>query len=164
MKHLFVRIMSVALAFLMLAAAATACAGGGADRLSFKAPGNVEITVGAAADGIISKLGTPLSVHESPSCGLPGTDYVYAYAGYRVKTTPGGNGNVICQIELTDDSLKTPEGLYIGMPAEEAKTAMNGKGTISAVGEGFSCTRSDSILTVTVRGGVVTGLSYKIAE
>ncbi len=161
MKHFALRtltaLLTLTLLLLPLAACTTEEAKGG---YTFKTPGGVELTVGDAAEGLSDRLGAAQSVTESASCGLPGTDRLYAYSGFRVKTTPSEQGDIICQIELTDDSLKTPEGLYIGMSAEDAKTAMSGKGTATTVGDGFSYTKDGVKLQVTVRDGAVSAITY----
>ncbi len=159
MKNHILRVLTICLA-LVLVCLLAACGGSDAG-YTFKTSGGVEIAIGDAADKTIEALGTYLSMTESASCGgIPGNDRVYAYAGFRVKTTPADGGDVVCQIELTDDSLKTPEGIYIGMNVEDAKTAMSGKGTIETVGEGFSCTKGNTRLQVSARGGIVSGVTY----
>ncbi len=161
MKHIAFRILALTLALCALTLSFVACSSESAEEgFTFKNSAGVEISIGDS-DKVIPQLGEPLSKNESASCGgIPGNDCVYTYAGFRVKTTPKKNGDAICQIELTDDSLKTPEGLYIGMSAEAAKSAMSGKGTYTAVGDGFSCTKGNTKLQVAVRNGAVSAISY----
>ena len=85
----------------------------------------LDLYVGQAID-VMDAYGTPIAYDESEACGgIPGKDYVYQYAGVTIKTTPAeGNKNVICMIELTDDTYKTPEGLTIGSSADTVKKAM----------------------------------------
>ena len=154
----------VALLLLSLTVALVSCESGSEETFVFTAPGGVSVSIGSG-DVVIDELGEYLSKSESASCGgIPGNDCVYTYQGFRVKTTPAASGgNEVCQIELTDDSLKTPEGLYIGMSAEEAKTAMSGHGTYAASGAGFSYTKGNCKLQVSVRGDVVSGIAYLTA-
>ncbi len=161
MKTSLCRILALTLALALLTLSIVACSSETAvEGFAFQNTAGVEIAIGDS-DKVIAQLGDYLSKNESASCGgIPGNDCVYTYAGFRVKTTPAQNGNVICQIELTDDSVKTPEGLYIGMPAEAAKTAMSGKGTYAAVGDGFSCTKGNTKLQVAVRDGAVSAITY----
>lgn len=149
---------------LNLALSLISCAGSPEESFVFTAPGGVDLSVGAG-DAVIQELGTYVSISESASCGgIAGKDRVYTYEGFRVKTTPAvGGGNEICQIELTDDSLQTPEGLYIGMSVEEAKAAMSGHGTYAASGAGFSYTKGNCKLQISVRGDVVSGIAYLTA-
>ncbi len=161
MNKIALRILTATLALLMLTLCMTAC-GGGAEGFAFKANGT-EIRIGAYADDVIPKLGTPVSTSETASCGgIPGNDYVYTFAGYRVKTTPAEGGNVICQIELTDDSLKTPEGLYIGMPSADVQKCM-GDMDYDDHAMGLSYTKGNTQLRIsfsTAEGGTVTSISY----
>ena len=168
MKKSMMRMASLLVALLLLSLtlvlSLASCESGAEDKLFFTAPGGVNVSIGST-DVVIDELGEYLSKSESASCGgIPGNDCVYTYQGFRVKTTPAaGGGNEVCQIELTDDSLQTPEGLYIGMSAEAAKTAMSGHGTYAASGAGFSYTKGNCKLQISVRGGVVSGIAYLTA-
>ena len=161
MKKLVIRTAAALALLLVLSLAFAACEASNEEGFAFKTPNGVSVSIGDS-DDVIAELGTYRSVNESASCGgIPGNDFVYNYQGFRVKTTPAeGGGNVICQIELTDDTLKTPEGLYIGMSAEDAKTAMSEQGSYASTGAGFSCTKGGCKLQITVRNGVVSGIAY----
>ncbi len=161
MKKMFLRALILTLALAAMALPLLSCSSESiVEGFTFKNAAGVEIAIGDS-DKVIPQLGDYLGKDESASCGgIPGKDRVYTYEHFRVKTTPAENGDVICQIELTDDSVKTPEGLYIGMSVEAAKTAMSGKGTYAASGEGFSCTKGNTKLQVSARGGVITGIAY----
>ncbi len=162
MKHTVLRVLALALALLAAALPLVAC--GTEESFAFKTPAGAEISIGDS-DKVISDLGRYLSKDESASCGgIPGNDCVYAYNGFRVKTTPAKDGgSEICQIELTDDSVKTPEGLYIGMSAEDAKGAMSGKGIYAESGASFNYTKGNCKLQIAVRDGKVSGITYLTA-
>lgn len=157
MKHI---IHSLALLLALLTVTlACGCGGDASSGYVFQAQNGTEIRIGALADTVIPKLGNYISMSESASCGgLPGNDRVYVYAGYRVKTTPAEGGDVVCQIELTDDSVKTPEGLYIGMPIADAHKAMGGKGNELAMGSSY--TKGGTKLQISVRDGAVFAIAY----
>ncbi len=161
MKKSVLRMLSLALAILTATLALAACSSETAvEGYTFKNAAGVEISVGDS-DKVIPQLGDYLSKNESASCGgIPGNDCVYTYAGFRVKTTPAQNGNVVCQIELTDDSVKTPEGLYIGMSVDEAKKIMGGSGDHWAMG--FSYTKGNTQLRISISAGdgTVTAITY----
>lgn len=157
------RILSVILAVLMLSVCFVACNGGASKELVFKTAEGVTITVGADADPIIAQLGTPGMVNSSESCGgFAGKDYVYTYLGFRVSTTPAEGGQIICKVELTDDSLKTPEGLYIGMSRADAEAAMKGF-TAETVSDNLVYTSGSVKLQVVFRDGSVSGIIYVAA-
>lgn len=155
------RIFSVILALLMLSVSLIACNGGGASKeLVFKTSDGVTVAIGAEADPIISQLGTPGMVNSSDSCGgFVGKDYVYTYMGFRVSTTPADGYQMICKVELTDDSVKTPEGLYIGMSRADAEAAMEGY-SVETVGVNLSYSTETVMLNVTFRDGYVSGIIY----
>ena len=101
--------------------------------------------------------------HESASCGgFEGKDYVYTYQGFRVSTTPAKDGQIVCKIELTDDSVKTPEGLYIGMSRTDAEVTMKGF-TAESVGGNLVYTAGSVKLQVVFRDDAVSGIIYAAA-
>ncbi len=159
-----VRRLTLALLLLSLLLVSLAACGGSSSAYVFKNASGVEIAIGATADTTIDRLGDYISCNESASCGgIEGMDRVYTYLGYRVSTTPSEKGDVICKIELTDDSLSTPEGLTVGMTVEAAKEAMSGKGTAETVGENLVYAAEGMKLQVVCRGGYVIGILYTTA-
>ncbi len=161
MKNTILRTLAVLLAILSLTLCLAACGGksGGGD-LYFKTGSGVKVVIGADADDTIDKLGGWISQNSSDSCGgFSGKDYIYTYNGFRVSTTPAKNGQIVCKIELTDDSVKTPEGLYIGMSRKDAESAMKGF-TAESVGDNLVYTDSGVKLQVIFRDGSVAGIVY----
>ena len=155
------RILSVILAAMTLCFCFAACSSGGASsKLSFKSPNGTEVVIGADAAPVLEALGAHNSVSSSPSCGgFQGDDYTYTYNGFRVSTTPSKNGQIICKVELTDDSLKTPQGLYIGMTRTEVEKAMKGISSES-VGSNLVYTDGGVKLQVIFNGDSVSGIKY----
>lgn len=155
------RILSVLLAAMTLCLCFAACSGGGgSSKLDFKSPNGTVVTMGADAKAIIDGLGSPVSLNSSPSCGgFQGMDYIYAYKGFRVSTTPAKDGDVICKVELTDDSVKTPQGLYIGMSRTEVEKAMKGF-SAESVGDNLVYTDGGVKLQVIFRSDAVSGIVY----
>lgn len=160
MKTTF-RILSLILALCMLSVCFIACDGKEASKeLVFTTATGVTISIGAEADPIIEKLGTPGMVNSSESCGgFAGKDYVYTYMGFRVSTTPADGYQMICKVELTDDSVKTPEGLYIGMSRADVEEAMKGY-SVETVGVNLSYSTETVMLNVTFRDDCVSGIIY----
>lgn len=68
---------------------------------------------------VLAALGEPLSYFEAASCAFEGLDKTYTYAGFTVTTRPDGDKDYVNCVYLTDDSLTTPEGLYIGAAARD---------------------------------------------
>ena len=159
------RILSVAFAILMLSLTLAACASGGNSDsdLVFTSPNGVTIEVGAPADKAVTTLGDWVTMNSSDSCGgFQGKDYVYTYKGFRMSTTPAKDGQIICKLELTDDSVKTPQGLYIGMSRADAETAMKGF-TSEKVGDNLVYTSGSVKLQVVFRNDAVSGIVYVAA-
>ena len=159
------RILSVAFALLMLSLSLVACASGGnsGSDLVFTSPNGVTVAVGAPADKAVTTLGDWITMNSSDSCGgFQGKDYVYTYNGFRMSTTPAKDGQIICKVELTDDSVKTPQGLYIGMSRADAEAAMKGFNS-EKVGDNLAYTAGSVKLQVVFRDGAVSGIIYVAA-
>ena len=110
------RILTGLMAMIALVLCFAACDSSSEGSYYFQTKDGVKIAIGDTDEVVTSKLGAPISETSSASCGgFEGKDYVYTYKGFRVSTTPAKNGQIVCKVELTDDSVKTPEGLYIGM-------------------------------------------------
>lgn len=162
-----IRILALILAALTLTLCFAACSdkNSGDSGLVFVTGGSNPVTVeiGAKADSIIESLGSWITMNSTDSCGgFSGKDYDYTYHGFSVSTTPSKDGQIICEVKLTDDSVKTPEGLYIGMSRADAEKAMKGFSS-EAVGENLVYTSGGVKLQVAFRDGAVTGIIYVAA-
>lgn len=101
--------------------------------------------------------GDYLSYFEAESCAFNGLDKTYTYAGFVISTRPEGEKDYINSILLTDDSITTPEGVYIGS-TRAAVTAAYGEG--DAVGAGLSYTKGDCVLNFIFDGDTVISIEY----
>lgn len=138
-----------------------ASCGGEEKEYSF-ASGSTVLTPGKNASGVISALGAYQNYSESGSCGgIEGKDKVYVYAGFTLETTPGKEGgsivDIINRITVTDDSVKTPEGLAIG-DAKQAVISKLGAGEES--GDALIYSGKTTRLTITFRDGKITSIQY----
>ena len=108
-------------------------------KYSFKveSKNNFELKIDQDMSEALTALGEPLSYFEAASCAFEGLDKTYTYAGFTVMTRPDGNKDYINAIFLTDDSLTTAKGIYIGSTADEV---------ISAYGES---TKTDTLISYT---------------
>ncbi len=79
------------------------------------------ISVNMDIRDVLSQLGEPLKYVESPSCAYIGFDKTYTYSGFAITTRPEGENDYINLIILTDDSVTTPEGIFIGDDANNIK-------------------------------------------
>ena len=91
-------------------------AAAGSISFDYNANGTV-IEVGAEAAPILEALGNYDSVFEAPSCAFTGVSYYYTYGGMQVVTYPDEfdqSLNRIYEVDLTDDTVATNEGIRIG--------------------------------------------------
>ncbi len=82
---------------------------------------NYKVKIDADMADVLKALGEPLSYFEAASCAFDGLDKTYTYAGYKVLTRPDGKKDYVNSVQLTDDSVKTPEGAYLGMTPDAVK-------------------------------------------
>ncbi len=85
--------------------------------------GGFNIRLNADMSEVLAALGEPLRYSESPSCAFEGLDKIYTYSGFTLTTRPEGGRDLIDMIALTDDSVTTPEGIFIGDSADAVKEA-----------------------------------------
>ncbi len=117
------------------------------------------VALGAKADGVIEKLGTPQDTREIGDCGGLGALVKYSYSSIEVYVLESKtDGNIIDQIVLRDDLAETAEGVCIGMSTEDAKQKL---GEPSASSDMSLTYESDKYaLKLTLDGGNVTGIDY----
>lgn len=119
--------------------------------------GDCTISMGQDMADVLSALGEPHSYFEAASCAFEGLDKTYTWSGFSVTTRPDGDKDYVNDVLLTDDSVTTPEGVYIGC-GESDVTAAYGTGTS---GEGvLTYTRGDSVLNFVLEGGKVVSIEY----
>ena len=74
---------------------------------------------------MLNALGEPLDTMVADSCAYQGSDYYYFYDGIEVCVNDVDGVERITGITLADDTVKTPQGLYVGMPVADALAAMD---------------------------------------
>ena len=129
MKKILVLILSIALALTFVSCLAPAEGGsqGGNPAKDSKyfftvaSKNNFAVKIDSDMADVLSALGDPLQYYESASCAFEGLDKTYTYAGYTVLTRPDGKKDYVNSILITDDSVTTTEGAYIGMTADAVK-------------------------------------------
>lgn len=128
MKRFLVLFLSVILAISFVSCTAPADNGQGGkpakdSKYFFKVASkdNYAVKIDADMADVLEALGQPLKYFEAASCAFDGLDKTYTYAGYVILTRPDGKKDYINSIQLTDDSVQTTEGAYIGMTTEAVK-------------------------------------------
>ena len=115
------------------------------------------VTVNQDMAEVLSAEGEPLSYFEAESCAFNGLDKTYTYAGFVISTRPEGEKDFVNSILLTDDSVTTPEGVYIGS-SKDAVIAAYGEG--DEVGLSLSYIKGDSTLNFIFDGDTVISIEY----
>ena len=172
-----------ALTALALAVSLTACGGGEAVQTPAPAPSTPAVQSNAPVESqapttpdsyvflaggsavsidqdmaeVLAALGEAQSYFEAASCAFEGLDKTYTYPGFQIVTRPDGDKDYVNSILLTDDSVTTPEGLYIGSSKEDV-TAAYGEGEES--GSSIMYTKDNTALSFILEGGKVISIEY----
>ncbi|MCL2708155.1 MAG: hypothetical protein FWF03_03460 [Defluviitaleaceae bacterium] len=88
-----------------------------------------KILLGDEINDVTDRIGEARSVFESPSCAFDGIDRIYSFPGFEIYTYPEGETDIVYLIYFRDDSVATPEGIYLGLTIDEA---------IAAYGDGYA--------------------------
>jgi len=118
---------------------------------------NYAVQVNADMADVLAAVGEAQSYFEAESCAFQGLDKTYTYAGYTITTRPEGEKDFVNSILLTDDSVTTEEGIYIGSSKADV---------VAAYGEGedtgamLSYTKGDCTLSFILDGDKVISIEY----
>ena len=107
---------------------------------------------------VLAALGEPLSYFEATSCAFEGLDKTYTYSGFSITTRPDEDlQDYVNLILLTDDSVSTQEGVYIGCSADDV-TAAYGEG--SRTENVIRYTKGNSAMNFILEGDKVISIEY----
>ncbi|MBR6483699.1 MAG: hypothetical protein IKT14_01655 [Clostridiales bacterium] len=121
---------------------------------------NVDLIPGAEADPAITSLGDDYSYFESPSCAYQGMDKVYTYDSVIIRTYTLDETDYINSIEIKDDTVETPEGIYIGCTSDQVTAAYGDPGSDSLI----YVDGDVQVSFITDQAGTVTGISYDVVS
>lgn len=121
--------------------------------------GGVQIYVCMEAETALNALPEPKSVFEAPSCAFEGVDITYFYPGFELTTYPDSGKERVLSIALTDDSVTTPEGVYIGASFDSVTKAY-GDGYTQNGGQ-YTYTKGKGSLVFTLENDAITGILYR---
>lgn len=119
----------------------------------------VEIALHADAAPVVAALGESTSYYESNSCAFTGLDKTYTYPGFVLMTYPDGETDRVSKVVLTDDSVKTGDGLYIGMAVQGLLDKLGG-GYTEEAGGSYSYATKEARVLILANCGIVTSLQY----
>ncbi|MBD5133027.1 MAG: hypothetical protein HDT38_00925 [Clostridiales bacterium] len=120
--------------------------------------GDATVTIDQDMAEVLAALGEPKSYFEAESCAFEGLDKTYTYSGFVITTRPDGEKDYVNSIALTDDSVTTPEGLYIGSSADDVTAAYGQSDTEADTLLGYS--KGGTVLNFILDGGKVISIEY----
>lgn len=123
----------------------------------FKLKGT-DVQINAGWADIYAKLGKEDAYFESNSCAFQGLDKVYTYGSVVVQTYPVNEVDFVYSIELKDDTVETPEGIYIGASKADVENAY---GTpADQTDTAYIYKQGESQLNIMFDGDTVTNIVY----
>ena len=131
--------------------------GGEYGDLYFEANG-VRFGIYDETEQVIPALPAYSSTFSEQSCAFPGADVSYSFDGFRITTNEIDGVSRITGISVKDDTVKTPQGLYIGMSEADARAAFPALSK-----SGWNLEDGTALLSVIVSDGVVTRIEYSPA-
>ena len=167
------RRIAILLAILVLACATVACKGPSGveesavfvnpNAVKEKAYGALYFSANGFDFGIYDRMEDVLSkvpantTFTGESCAFDGDDIYYFFNGFEVMANVIDGAERVTAVTITDDTVKTPQGLYIGMPEAEMESVLH-----TPVGIGGMCVVTDGTaqLHVTVQDGTVRAIAF----
>lgn len=68
---------------------------------------------------VVDALGESLEYFEAESCAFKGLDKFYTYPGFEITTYPMDGKDYISAVNIMDDTVSTPEGIYLGSTVDD---------------------------------------------
>lgn len=115
------------------------------------------VVVNADMADVLAAIGEPQSYFEAESCAFEGLDKTYTYAGFVISTRPEGEKDFVNSILLTDDSVTTPEGAYIGCPKADVVAAYGEGNDLGAL---LTYTLGDCTMNFIITDEKVVSIEY----
>lgn len=119
--------------------------------------GDAVVGVNADMADVLAALGEPVSYFEAESCAFHGLDKTYTYGGFIITTRPDGEKDFVNSILLTDDSVTTKEGVYIGSAKADVIAAY---GETEDMGVLLAYTKGDCTLNFIMENDKVSSIEY----
>lgn len=130
--------------------------GNGPERFEFLS-GTTAISIDQDMADVLAALGEAQSYFEAASCAFDGLDKTYTYPGFVITTRPEETGDFVNSILLTDDSVTTAEGIYIGSAKDDVIAAYGESSGTEGV---MNYTRGNTTLNIILKDGVVASIEY----
>lgn len=120
--------------------------------------GDTVVSIDQDMAEVLAALGEPKEYFEAESCAFEGMDKTYTYSGFVITTRPDGEKDYVNSIILSDDSVTTPEGIYIGSAAADV-TAAYGE-SAGATDTFLPYTKGNTSLNFVLSNGKVISIEY----
>ena len=120
-----------------------------------------KVRVNTDANAILAALGSDYQYFEAPSCAGLGMSKTYTYnnGAFVISTVPVGNIDLISNVVLLNDSVSTPEGIYIGSTKDDVIKAY-GNPTTDVIDGTYCYELNDTMLVIITQDDVVTSISF----
>ena len=116
-----------------------------------------EVAIDQDMAEVLEALGEANSYFEAASCAFDGLDKTYTYSGFVITTRPDGDRDLVNSILLTDDSVATAEGIYIGSSQADVLAAY---GDAEVAYNVIQYTLDNTTLNFILEGGTVLSIEY----
>ncbi len=128
--------------------------GGEYGELYFEANG-VRFGIYDETDPVLAALPACNNTFTEQSCAFDNEDVTYYFSGFRIQSNEIDGTNRITAITVDDDTLLTPQGLFIGMPEANAAAAFP-----KLAENDWNLIDGSALLSVTLKDGVVFSIVY----
>lgn len=118
----------------------------------------VTIYMNTDVEPVLNELGEHLHYFEAESCAFRGLDKTYTYMGFEITTYPLDGKDFILAIDLKDDTVSTPEGIYLGSTVDEM-IATYGQAHEESSGS-YTYVKDDSKLQFITMNDEIIGITY----
>lgn len=119
-----------------------------------------KVRVNADLNEVLAKLPQDYVYFEAPSCAGIGMTKTYTFnnGSYVISTVPLGTKDLVSNIVLFNDSVTTPEGIFVGSKVDDVKKAY---GTPTSDIDGIlTFEKNDTMLVINTDGDIVSGVVY----
>ena len=120
---------------------------------------DVVIKMNEETSNVLTSLGKEISYFEAKSCAFDGLDKTYTYQGFQLITYPDNEKDYVNSVVLTDDTVTTKEGVYIG---DDKTHVLDVYGSSYEEKSGsFVYTKGDSTLEIIFENDKVVSIVYR---
>ncbi len=128
--------------------------GGEYGDLYFEADG-VRFGIYDEAEPVLAALPAYRATFTGETCAFDSEDVYYYYSGYQIMANAIDGVLRITAITVADDTVKTPQGLYIGMSETDAAAAFP-----KLLENDWNLIDGSALLSVTMKDGVIASIVY----